>query len=45
MTGNRQAFSTDQFRARLSHVHREMERQGIDLLLLHSPENIYYRRR
>jgi Xaa-Pro dipeptidase len=42
MTGNRQAFSTDEFRARLRHVHREMERRGIDLLLIHSPENIYY---
>ena len=42
MTGNRQAFSTDEFRARMRRVHKEMERAGIDLLLIHSPENIYY---
>ena len=42
MTGNRQAFSTDEFRARVSRVHKEMERGGIDLLVIHSPENIYY---
>jgi Xaa-Pro dipeptidase len=42
MTGNRQAFSTEEFRARVRRVHAEMERQGIDLLLLHAPENIYY---
>jgi Xaa-Pro dipeptidase len=42
MTGNRQAFSTDEFRARVSRVHKEMEKAGIDLLLIHSPENIYY---
>jgi Xaa-Pro dipeptidase len=42
MTGNRQAFSTEEFRARVHRVHVEMERQGIDLLLIHAPENIYY---
>ena len=42
MTGNRQAFSTDEFRARVNRVHKEMEKSGIDLLLVHSPENIYY---
>jgi len=42
MTGNRQAFSTDEFGARVRRVHQEMERAGIDLLLIHSPENIYY---
>jgi Xaa-Pro dipeptidase len=42
MTGNRQAFSTEEFRARVRRVHAEMERQGIDLLLIHAPENIYY---
>jgi len=42
MTGNRQAFSTDEFRARVGRVHMEMEKTGIDLLLIYSPENIYY---
>ena len=42
MTGNRQAFSTEEFRARVSRVHAAMEKQGIDLLLIHAPENIYY---
>lgn len=42
MTGNRQAFSTDEFRARVRRVHAEMEKQGLDLLLIHAPENIYY---
>ncbi|MGE3831951.1 MAG: M24 family metallopeptidase [Parvibaculaceae bacterium] len=42
MMGNRQAFSTDEFRARVGRVHQEMEKSGIDLLLIHSPENIYY---
>jgi Xaa-Pro dipeptidase len=42
MTGNRQAFSTDEFRTRVSRVHKAMENGGIDLLLIHSPENIYY---
>ena len=42
MTGNRQAFSTEEFRARVRRVHAAMEKQGIDLLLIHAPENIYY---
>jgi Xaa-Pro dipeptidase len=42
MTGNRQAFSTEEFRSRVRRVHAEMEKQGIDLLLIHAPENIYY---
>jgi Xaa-Pro dipeptidase len=42
MTGNRQAFSTDEFRARVRRVPKEMEGEGIELLLIHSPENIYY---
>ena len=37
MTGNRQAFSTEEFRAR---VHAELEKQGIDPPLIHAPENI-----
>ncbi|MTV19109.1 MULTISPECIES: Xaa-Pro peptidase family protein [Bradyrhizobium] len=42
MAGNRQAFSTEEFRVRVRRVHAEMERQDIDLLLIHAPENIYY---
>lgn len=42
MVGNRQAFSTGEFRDRVRLVHEVMERQGIDLLLIHAPENIYY---
>jgi Xaa-Pro aminopeptidase len=42
MSGNRQAFSTEEFRARVRRAQAEMERRGIDLLLIHSPENIYY---
>jgi Xaa-Pro dipeptidase len=42
MTGNRQAFSTAEFRGRVERVQREMARGGVDLLLIHSPENIYY---
>lgn len=42
MTGNRQAFSTEEFRARVSSVQDRMARDGIDVLFVHSPENIYY---
>jgi Xaa-Pro dipeptidase len=42
MTGNRQAFSTAEFRGRVERVQQEMARRGLDLLLIHSPENIYY---
>jgi len=42
MTGKRQAFSTAEFRGRVERVQREMERRGVDLLLIHAPENIYY---
>jgi Xaa-Pro dipeptidase len=42
MTGRRQAFATDEFRARVRRVHAELERRGIELLFVHSPENIYY---
>ena len=42
MTGNRQAFSTAEFRGRVQKVQSEMEQRGIDLLLIHAPENIYY---
>ena len=42
MTGNRQAFSTEEFRARVRRVQAVMESRELDLLLIHSPENIYY---
>ena len=42
MTGNRQAFSTEEFVGRVQRVQAEMARRGIDILLLHAPENIYY---
>lgn len=42
MGGNRQAFSTAEFRSRVARVQADMARRGIDLLLLHTPENIYY---
>ncbi len=42
MTGNRQAFSTSEFQARVRRVQTEMIGGGIDILLIHAPENIYY---
>lgn len=42
MTGNLQAFPTSEFQDRVSRVQSEMAQHGIDLLLLHAPENIYY---
>ncbi len=42
MTGNRQAFSTAEFKTRAGRVQDCMVRDGIDLLFIHSPENIYY---
>jgi Xaa-Pro dipeptidase len=42
MTGNRQAFTTEEFKARVKRVQAAMAEQGIDILLLHGPENIYY---
>ena len=42
MKGNRQAFSTIEYKARLQRVQAEMRRRDIPVLLLHSPENIYY---
>lgn len=42
MKGNRQAFSTGEFRDRVRLVQKQMEERGIDILLIHSPENIYY---
>lgn len=42
MKGNRQAFSTGEFHDRVRRVQDEMGARGIDVLLVHSPENIYY---
>ena len=42
MTGNLQAFSTEEFQDRVKRVQERMGENGIDVLLLHSPENIYY---
>jgi Xaa-Pro dipeptidase len=42
MTGNRQAFSTGEFQARVRRVQEAMAGRGIDILLIHAPENIYY---
>lgn len=35
-------FAMDEYRARLENVRAEMERRGIDLLVLFAPENLYY---
>jgi Xaa-Pro dipeptidase len=42
MTGRLQAFSTEEFQARLRKVQERMQHQDIDMLLIHAPENIYY---
>ena len=42
MKGNQQAFTTEEFESRLRRVQAQMAKQDIDLLLIHSPENIYY---
>jgi Xaa-Pro dipeptidase len=42
MPGRWQAFPTSEFEARLETVQASMLKRQIDLLLLHSPENIYY---
>lgn len=42
MTGNLQAFETQEFKQRVARVQAAMGAQGIELLLIHSPENIYY---
>ena len=42
MTGRRQAFSTDEFAARLARVREQMQVLDIDVLLVNTPENIYY---
>jgi Xaa-Pro dipeptidase len=35
-------FSADEYRQRLAGLRERMARQGIDVLLVHTPENIYY---
>lgn len=42
MTGRRQAFSTDEFAGRLARVREQMQTREIDVLLVSTPENIYY---
>lgn len=42
MPGRIQAFSTEEFQSRLRKTQDEMRSRGIDVLLLHAPENIYY---
>jgi len=42
MEGKHQAFSTGEFRDRVRHTQEQMGERGIDILLIHSPENIYY---
>ena len=42
MTGRRQAFSTAEFKARITRVRDEMQSRRIDVLLVSAPENIYY---
>ncbi len=42
MKGNHQAFSTIEFRDRVRRVQEQMSAEHIDVLLIHSPENIYY---
>jgi len=42
MAGNLQAFTTKEFKERVLRVQEQMERRGLDVLLVHSPENIYY---
>lgn len=42
MAGRNQAFSTLEFHDRVRRVQSEMALREIDILILHSPENIYY---
>ncbi len=42
MTGHLQAFSTEEFQGRVRRVQARMSEAGIDVLLVHAPENIYY---
>ncbi|TJW41096.1 MAG: aminopeptidase P family protein, partial [Mesorhizobium sp.] len=40
--GHLQAFATEEFRTRLRRVQKEMRHNGLEMLLIHAPENIYY---
>lgn len=42
MTKNYKSFSVEEFRLHNQKLQSEMEKQGIDMLLLSTPENIYY---
>lgn len=42
MTGNLQAFSTVEFKQRIRVVQEKMAQSKLDVLFIHSPENIYY---
>ncbi len=42
MVGRNQAFETSEFKTRIRNVQSEMELADLDVLLVHSPENIYY---
>lgn len=42
MSGRIQAFSTEEFQGRLAKTQAAMKAAGIDVLLVHTPENIYY---
>jgi len=35
-------FTVDEFKSRLQQVRENMEKQGLNLLLVHTPENIFY---
>ncbi len=42
MKGNQQAFSTIEFKERIRNVQAKMAFYALDVLFIHSPENIYY---
>lgn len=42
MTMKRMPFEEAEFRGRLAQVQAEMQARGLDLLLVHTPENIFY---
>lgn len=42
MKGNQQAFSTIEFKQRIRNVQAKMAFYALDVLFIHSPENIYY---
>ncbi len=42
MAGRLQAFATTEFQQRVAATRAAMKRSGLDVLLVHAPENIYY---